>query len=74
MNGKKARLLRKQASQLANKESGGYLVQTFKKLLNKTDSEGKQAEMINETIRWKPDSFMGIYRKLKKQYKEGRQI
>lgn len=77
MNGKQARRLRKLAYQQCNKEDkegGNYLVQQFKKfkMILGRDGKDKGIEQINQTIRWRPDSFMGIYRRLKKEFKEAK--
>ncbi len=72
MNGKVARRLRKRASALCDKTQGNYVVKWYKKLTGKVDDEGKPIMKVTGTIMWPATSFVGTYKRLKREYKEGK--
>lgn len=70
MNGKVARRLRKAASGLCDKEQGNYITKWHKRFLDKTDDKGEPMVKVTGSVMWPAISFMGIYRRLKREYKE----
>jgi len=72
MRGTTAKKLRKLAATLCNKERNTLFVSIRKQFMGK-DKEGKEVvTKINETVAWKPGSFMHTYRRLKAEWKAHR--